>query len=248
MDSLALIGFFLGLFAILFGQMLEGGQLSALMNGPALLIVLGGTLGATLLQTPLRTFLHAFKLLRWVIVPPVLPFEDGLRRLVNWSATTRKEGLLGLEQLVDREEDLFSRKGLAMLVDGGEPESIRSAMLTDLELQEQRQLQAARVFESLGGYAPTLGIVGAVMGLIQVMGNLSDPSRLGNGIAVAFVATVYGVGFANLLFLPVANKLRSLVLAQSQYREMLIEGIVAIAEGENPRVIENKLAGFVHGP
>lgn len=248
MDSLALIGFFLGLFAIFAGQMLEGGQLAALMNGPALLIVLGGTLGATLLQTPLRTFLRAFTLLRWVLLPPVLPFEDGLRRLVNWSSTARKEGLLGLEQLVDREEDEFARKGLAMLVDGGEPESIRSAMLTDLELQEQRLLQSARVFEAMGGYAPTLGIVGAVMGLIQVMGNLSDPSRLGSGIAVAFVATVYGVGFANLLFLPVANKLRTLVLAQSQYREMLIEGIVAIAEGENPRVIENKLAGFVNAP
>ncbi|NQD38014.1 flagellar motor protein [Permianibacter sp. IMCC34836] len=248
MDSLALIGFLLGLIAVLVGQLLEGGQLGALMNGPALLIVIGGTLGATLLQTPLKTFLHAFKMLRWVIRPPVLPFADGLRRLVNWSATARKEGLLGLEQLVDREDDIFARKGLAMLVDGGEPESIRGAMLTDLELQEQRQLQSARVFEAMGGYCPTLGIVGAVMGLIQVMGNLSDPSRLGSGIAVAFVATVYGVGFANLLFLPVANKLRALVLAQSQYREMLIEGIVAIAEGENPRVIENKLAGFVNPP
>lgn len=248
MDSLALIGFLLGVAAIVFGQMLEGGQLGALLNGPAMLIVFGGTLGATLLQTPLKTFVQAFRMLRWVILPPELPFAEGLRRLVNWSAAARKEGLLGLEQLVDREDDLFARKGLAMLVDGGEPDSIRSAMLTDLELQEQRQLQSARVFEAMGGYCPTLGIVGAVMGLIQVMGNLSDPSRLGSGIAVAFVATVYGVGFANLLFLPIANKLRALVLAQSQYREMLIEGIVAIAEGENPRVIENKLAGFVHAP
>jgi len=247
-DSLALIGFLLGVAAIVFGQMLEGGQLGALLNGPAMLIVFGGTLGATLLQTPLKTFVQAFRMLRWVILPPELPFAEGLRRLVNWSAAARKEGLLGLEQLVDREDDLFARKGLAMLVDGGEPDSIRSAMLTDLELQEQRQLQSARVFEAMGGYCPTLGIVGAVMGLIQVMGNLSDPSRLGSGIAVAFVATVYGVGFANLLFLPIANKLRALVLAQSQYREMLIEGIVAIAEGENPRVIENKLAGFVHAP
>ena len=174
MDSLALIGFLLGLAAVIVGQLWEGGQLAMLANGPALLIVLGGTLGATLLQTPLRTFIHAFKILRWVLLPPVLPFEDGLRRMVNWSSTARKEGLLGLEQLVDREEDPFARKGLAMLVDGGEPESIRSAMLTDMELQEQRQLQAARVFEAMGGYAPTLGIVGAVMGLIQVMDEIPN--------------------------------------------------------------------------
>ncbi len=248
MDALAIAGFLLGLLAIFLGQFWEGGQLTALLNGPALLIVLGGTLGATLLQTPMKPFLHAFRMLRWVVMPPVLPFEDGLRRMVNWSAIARKEGLLGLEQLVDREDDPFARNGLAMLVDGSEPDSIRSAMLTELELQEQRQLQSARVFEAMGGYAPTLGIVGAVMGLIQVMGNLSDPAKLGGGIAVAFVATVYGVGFANLLFLPVAGKLRTLVLAQSQYREMLMEGIVAIAEGENPRVIESKLAGFVHSP
>ncbi len=245
MDALALVGFILAVAAVLGGQFLEGGDVAALLNAPALLIVLGGTLGAVLLQTPLKTFVRALKLLRWVLFPPALPVEEGMGKILRWSATARKEGLLGLEQIIDREEDLFARKGLNMLVDGGEPDSIRSAMLVDLELQEQQHLQAAKVFEAMGGYSPTLGIVGAVLGLIQVMGNLSDPSRLGAGIAVAFVATIYGVAFANLFFLPVANKLRALVLARSRYHEMMIEGIIAIAEGENPRVIQSKLQGFL---
>lgn len=132
-----------------------------------------------------------------------------------------------------------------MLVDGAEPEAIRSILEVDLYTQESRDLQAAKMFESMGGYAPTIGIIGAVMGLIHVMGNLADPSQLGSGIAVAFVATIYGVSFANLLLLPIGNKLKTLVLQQSRYREMLLEGILSIAEGENPRAIEMKLQGFV---
>ena len=129
--------------------------------------------------------------------------------------------------------------------DGAEPEAIRSILEVDLYTQESRDLQAAKMFESMGGYAPTIGIIGAVMGLIHVMGNLADPSQLGSGIAVAFVATIYGVSFANLLLLPIGNKLKTLVLQQSRYREMLLEGILSIAEGENPRAIEMKLQGFV---
>lgn len=245
MDLLALLGLLLGIFAILGGQLWEGGDLVTLLNGPAFLIVVGGTLAATLVQTPWRVFIQSLAQLRWIFLPPKFPFDEGLQRLVNWAATARKEGLLGLEQIVERDEDPFTRKGMGLLVDGGEPHSIRNAMTTEMELHETRQLQAAKVFEAMGGYSPTLGILGAVMGLIQVMHNLSEPALLGSGIAVAFVATIYGVGFANLLFIPVAGRLRSVVLQQSQYREMLIEGIVAIAEGENPRVIESKLAGFV---
>ncbi|MNY41410.1 Chemotaxis protein PomA [compost metagenome] len=153
--------------------------------------------------------------------------------------------MLGLETIADSEPDDYARKGLQLLVDGAEPEAIRSILEVDMYTQESRDTRAAKVFESMGGYAPTIGIIGAVMGLIHVMGNLADPSQLGNGIAVAFVATIYGVASANLLLLPVANKLKAIAQRQSRYREMLLEGILSIAEGENPRSIELKLQGFM---
>lgn len=244
MDVLALLGFVLGVLAVLAGQFFEGGALSTLVNFPAFLIVFFGTLGAVLLQTPRTILRQAIRMLPWLMRTPAMPVDAAIAKIVRWSNTARKEGLLGLELLVDREDDEFARKGLVLLVDGSDPDSIRGAMQVELDMTTQHQLHAARVFEAMGGYSPTLGILGAVIGLIHVMGNLTDPAKLGEGIAVAFVATVYGVGFANLLFLPVANRLRAQVTIQLHFREMLVEGIVAIAEGENPRVIENKLAGF----
>lgn len=244
MNVLALLGFLLGLSAVLAGQFFEGGSLDTLLNFPAFLIVFFGTLGAVLLQTPHTTLRQALRMLPWLLRTPAMPVDEGISKIVRWSNSARKEGLLGLEQVIDSEDDEFARKGLSLLVDGSDPDSIRGAMQVELDMLAQHQLQAARVFEAMGGYSPTLGILGAVIGLIHVMGNLTDPAKLGEGIAVAFVATVYGVGFANLLFLPVANRLRAQVTVQLHYREMLIEGIIAIAEGENPRVIENKLAGF----
>ncbi|HCB43779.1 MAG TPA: flagellar motor protein, partial [Pseudomonas sp.] len=157
----------------------------------------------------------------------------------------RKEGLLGLESLADMEADPFARKGLQLLVDGSEPEALRSILEVELVNREHADLMAAKVYESMGGYSPTIGIIGAVMGLIHVMGNLADPSRLGAGIAVAFVATIYGVALANLFLLPVAAKLKAVVMQQSKYREMMLEGLLSIAEGENPRSIEMKLEGFL---
>lgn len=245
MDFLSLVGLILGVAAILGGQYLEGGHISTLMNGPALFIVFGGTLGAVMLQTPFAIFTRAIRLLAWVMVPPRIHTEEVIQKLVEWSHIARKEGLLGLENVEENESDVFSRKGLQLLVDGSEPENIRDVMDLDVGTRERFDMQAARVFESMGGYSPTIGIIGAVMGLIQVMGNLSDPSKLGSGIAVAFVATIYGVASANLLFLPVASKLKSLVQAQAQHREMITEGMVSIAEGENPRNIETKLLGFL---
>jgi chemotaxis protein MotA len=183
--------------------------------------------------------------IRWIFLPPKVDLPGGISRVVSWSMTARKEGLLGLESVADLEPDDYARKGLQLLVDGAEPEAIRSILEVDLYTQEGRDIQAAKVFESMGGYAPTIGIIGAVMGLIHVMGNLADPSKLGSGIAVAFVATIYGVGFANLLLLPIASKIKAVALRQSRYREMLLEGILSIAEGENPRSIELKLQGFM---
>jgi chemotaxis protein MotA len=205
----------------------------------------GGTLGAAFLQTPMTVFKRSLVIVRWIIFPPRIDLIGGINRVVGWSMTARKEGLLGLEAVADVEPDPYARKGLQLLVDGAEPEAIRSILEVDLYTQEGRDIHAAKVFDSMGGYSPTIGIIGAVMGLIHVMGNLADPSMLGSGIAVAFVATIYGVAFANLLLLPIGNKLKAIALRQSRYREMLLEGILSIAEGENPRSIELKLQGFM---
>ncbi|WP_449106048.1 flagellar motor protein [Pseudomonas mohnii] len=245
MDVLSLIGIILAFVAIIGGNFLEGGHLGALANGPAALIVLGGTFGAALLQSPMSAFKRAIQILAWILFPPRIDLAGGVDRVVNWSLTARKEGLLGLEGVADTEPDNYARKGLQLLVDGAEPEAIRSILEVDFYTQESRDIEAAKVFESMGGYAPTIGIIGAVMGLIHVMGNLGDPSQLGSGIAVAFVATIYGVASANLVLLPIAAKLKSIALRQSRYREMLLEGILSIAEGENPRSIELKLQGFM---
>ncbi len=245
MDILSIIGVILAFVAILGGNYLEGGHAGALLNGPAALIVIGGTLGAAFIQTPLAVFKRALVIVRWIILPPPNRLREGIAQVVNWSTVARKEGLLGLETIADTEADPFARKGLQLLVDGSEPEALRSILEVDMITRENHDLAAAKVFESMGGYSPTIGIIGAVMGLIHVMGNLADPSLLGRGIAVAFVATIYGVALANLFLLPVANKLKSVVMQQTCYREMLLEGLMSIAEGENPRSIEMKLEGFL---
>lgn len=245
MDVLSLIGLALGLVAILGGIVAKGSSLEALWNLAAFLIVIIGTLGATLVQTRAPVFLHALRMFPWVFRPPRLELEPMIKRIVEWSHVSRKEGLLGLEDQSEQEPDPFVRKGLQLLVDGAEPQTLRQVLESDLGNSESFDLQGARVFESMGTYSPTLGIIGAVMGLMAVMQNLTEPGRLGPGIAAAFVATIYGVGLANLFFLPVANKLKSIVQARISYQTMIIEGLVAIAEGENPRSIEHKLVGFI---
>ncbi len=244
-DLLSLIGLVVGITAVLVGQFLEGGTLKTLVNGPALLIVIGGTLGAVMLQSPYRIFMRAVKMSTWIFLTPKQPVEKTIAKLVSWSNIARKEGLLGLENIEETEHDPFSRKGLQLLIDGSEPNSIREILDVEINTRERYDLLAAKVYESMGGYSPTIGIIGAVLGLIQVMGNLSEPDKLGDGIAIAFVATIYGVGAANLIFIPVANKLKSIVSDQIHYRDMIVEGMVSIAEGENPRNIETKLFGYI---
>ena len=244
-DFLTILGLMIGISAILIGQQLEGGEISTLINGPAALIVIGGTLGAVMLQSPMMVFVRAIKMLWWVISTPQFDSEAVIQKIINWSNIARREGLLGLENLEDSEKDPFAKKGLQLLIDGSEPEAIRTIMEVDIHTRESFNIQAARVYESMGGYSPTIGIIGAVLGLIQVMGNLSDPSKLGGGIAVAFVATIYGVALANLILLPIANKLKSIVVNDAHFDEMIVEGLVSIAEGENPRNIETKLLGFL---
>jgi len=245
MDFISIAGLVLSLAAILGGQVLEGGHIGSLLQFTAFIIVIGGTIGAIMLQSSPAVFLRGVKMGKWVFRPPEAVPKELVQRIVGWSNTARKGGLLALESVIAETQDPFTRKGLQMLVDGAEPEMLRDALDLEIGSFEEHHRQGAKVWESAGGYAPTIGIIGAVMGLIHVMENLSDPSKLGGGIAVAFVATIYGVGFANLVFLPVANKLKAVVGLEVMMREMLVEGLVSIANGENPRAIESKLQGFI---
>jgi chemotaxis protein MotA len=245
MDRISPIGILLGLAAIVGGQALEGGHLASLLQITAFVIVIGGTLGAVMLQSSPAVFMAGVRLLPWVFKPPEVDFREMLNRVLQWSNTARRGGLLALEPAIDAQPDAYTRKGLQMLVDGAEPTVLRAALELEIDSFEDAHRQAAKVWEAAGGYAPTIGILGAVLGLIHVMENLSDPAKLGSGIAVAFVATIYGVGSANLLFLPIANKLKALVARQARLKEMVIDGLDAIANGENPRNIEMRLAGYV---
>ncbi|AMO35660.1 MULTISPECIES: flagellar motor protein [Thauera] len=245
MDRISVFGLALGLAAILGGQVLEGGHVSSLVQPTAFLIVIGGTLGAVMLQSPLRTFVDGMRMVRWVFVPPVTNPERMIEQAANWSQIARKEGLLVLENQIDGLPDPFMRKGLQLLVDGVDPTRLRDVLEVEIGAWEAQMRQSAKIWEAAGGYAPTIGILGAVMGLIHVMENLSDPSKLGAGIAVAFVATIYGVGFANLVFLPIAKKLGAQIAALTMQREMFVDGLVGIANGDNPRIIASRMQGYV---
>jgi chemotaxis protein MotA len=245
MDILSIIGILLSISALLLGNLLDGGVISSLINGPAFIIVFGGTIGATLLQFPLATFLRSMEMALWVFKPDKPNLEMQITQIVSWSHQARRKGLLGLENLVAREKDPFVQKGLQLLVDGREPEIITDTLELDINIKENKDYQAARLFEAMGGYAPTIGILGAVMGLIHVMENLSDPALLGKGIATAFVATIYGVASANLFFLPIASKLKAHIFAANQAKEMIVLGITAIARNENPKNIELKLNSYL---
>ena len=245
MDYSSLIGIAVALVGIIGGQLLEGGYVGSLLQGAAFLIVLGGTAGAVMVQSPAQVFARGVKMVKWIVLPPDFAPRRMIADVFRWSLSARKEGLLSLEEQAEIAADPFARKGLQLLVDGTDPEKLREAMEVEIITFEEYHRQAARIWEAAGGYAPTIGILGAVLGLIHVMENLSDPARLGSGIAVAFVATIYGVGLANLVFLPVATKLKVLIARQVLVREMLVDGLVSIAEGENPRMIENRLLGYV---
>lgn len=244
MDKASVVGLLLGVSAVVGGLLLEGGHPGSLLQPTAFVIVVGGTVGAVLLQNSPAQFAEAMRLARWVFAPPRYEPGEVIARVTGWSQAARRGGLLALEAFADQSDDPFERKALQLLVDGAEPQVLREAMELEIDAFEARRRAAARVWEAAGGYAPTIGILGAVMGLIHVMENLTDPARLGAGIAVAFVATVYGVGLANLVFLPVAGKIRMHVAREVVLREMLVEGVAAIASGENPRAIAVRLEGY----
>ena len=245
MDKISVLGLLLGVAAIIGGQVLEGGHVGSLSQPTALLIVLGGTIGAVMLQSPYATFMRGVRMMRWVWYPPVVDSQQLIKQLSNWSQVSRREGLLALENVINQLKDDFTRKGLQLLVDGAEPERLREVLEVEINTYENEMKQSARIWEAAGGYSPTIGILGAVLGLIQVMENLSEPAKLGAGIAVAFVATIYGVGLANLVFLPMANKLKAHINRLVLQREMIVDGLVGIANGDNPRIIESRLQGYI---
>ena len=245
MDILSLLGIVLAVGSILGGMLLEGGHLGSIVQATAFIIVMGGTVGAVMLQFPLPVFLKAMTSLKMVFFNQAQDMKGLIAELVELSNLSRKQGLLALEGKIKTVEDPLLAKGLQLVVDGTEPPKIREILEVEVDTFDEEFALAGKVWDSLGGYCPTVGILGAVLGLIHVMENLADPSALGGGIAVAFVATVYGVGAANLFFLPFGGKIKMKAKEMVTTRNMIIEGLVALGQGENPRMIEEKLSGYL---
>lgn len=245
LDLTSVLGVPIALGLILAGQWIEGGALRSLLQAAAALIVFGGTLGAVLVSFSLADVRQAVASLKTVFLEPAETPDETISSVLRYAKVARKDGILALEDEAAAAKDPLLRKGLMLAVDGINPKTLRDMLEVDIDAGEQKDLTPARVFESAGGYSPTLGILGAVLGLIHVMENLSDPSKLGTGIAVAFVATVYGVGAANLILLPIATKLRLRATEATRRRILILEGVLAIQEGLNPRLIDQKLQGFL---
>jgi len=245
LDIATIIGIVLALGSILGGQVLEGGHPGSIIQLTAFVIVMGGTLGAVCVQNPLSVVLRGVSLLKLGITDPKHDNKGTITTIIDLANVSRRQGLLALEGKLKDIHDPFFRKGVQLIVDGTDPKAIHEILEIDVEFQEEEGLKAAKVWEAAGGYAPTIGIIGAVLGLIHVMENLADPSKLGSGIAVAFVATVYGVGAANLFFLPLASKLKFKLKEEAASRVMIIMGLVGLAQGENPRLLQEKLEGYL---
>ena len=244
LDTTTLIGVFMAFGAILGGQAIEGGEAHTLVQLAAFVIVFGGSIGACLIQYPTPVFFLGVSLLKWVFMTPSVALESVIEQVVGWGNTARRGGLLSLEPLIEEMNDPFMRKGLQMLVDGAEPEKLREMMEVEMDMEADREDLIPKVFEAAGGYAPTIGILGAVIGLIQVMQRLQNINEVGQGIAVAFVATIYGVGSANILFLPCAGRAKILMQRKQVLRELMLEGVASIVDKVNPRVLEAKLSVY----
>lgn len=245
MDKATLSGLLLALGGIFLGLFIEGGNLGQVLQPTAAMIVFGGTLGAVLIQYPLPVVLSGFKRLANVFVEPRQNAQATVALLVKFANQARREGIISLDRETEKIQDPFLRRALMLAVDGTESKELRSVMELELDNKEEQEEKIAQVFESAGGFSPTIGIIGAVLGLIQVMQHLDKIDEVGRGIAVAFVATIYGVGAANLFFLPAAGKLKIRIREEQVIREMTLEGVLSILEGMNPRMLESKLLGFL---
>ncbi|MCC6812218.1 MAG: flagellar motor protein [Deltaproteobacteria bacterium] len=244
MDFASIAGLLLAIGAILGGQALEGGHIGSIAQPTAALIVVGGTIGAVAVSFPGHALKAAIAATKTVFKPHHVDYGAVAQQLIGFATQARQNGIIAIEKSVAELSDPFLKKALNLAVDGTDGKAIRSTMELDLAREEEEAEAPAKVYEAAGGFAPTVGILGAVLGLIHVMENLSDPSKLGSGIAVAFVATVYGVGLANLFVLPMASKLKMRAAEHARLRELMIEGVVAIVDGENPRLIKEKLAAL----
>ncbi len=245
MDLSTIIGIVLAGIGIIGGLILEGGNLAQITQPTAFLIVMGGAVGAGMVSFPLPIFMAAMKGFVQVFKPQVLNSDELIEDMVRFATKARKEGIISLEPEAKELKDPFFKKALSMAIDGADPKELKHTLENQLGYIDEHGATIPKVWEAIGGYAPTVGIIGAVMGLIQVMGNLSDIEAVGHGIAVAFVATIYGVGFSNILFLPAAAKLTLLHKKSLILKEMVIEGILLIIEGVNPMIIRDKLSGFI---
>lgn len=245
MDRASIIGIVVGVSAVIGGNVFEGGRLDSILQLTAAVIVFGGTVGATLLSFSLKDTLKAAFSLKEIFGGKKEDPENFISDIIHFSGMARKNGLIALEAEVSKIDDYFFRKSLRLAIDGIGSKALKDAMDMENITYEEEKRRIARVFETAGSFAPTIGIIGAVLGLIHVMENLSDPSRLGSGIAVAFVATIYGVGSANLILLPMAKKLLNKLKYEMSIREMVLEGVVGILAGTNPHYLEEKLRVFV---
>lgn len=246
MDKSTVAGLFLAITGILAGLILEGGKIAQIIQPTAAMIVFGGTIGAVMIQFPLSVVLGAAKGLVHVFFDKGQDPNKIIKELVGYANRARKEGIVSLDSQLAAIQDPFLKKSLMLAIDGTEPQELRTMMELELDNQEERDEKLSQVFESAGGFAPTIGIIGAVLGLIQVMQHLENITEVGKGIAVAFVATIYGVGSANILFLPWAGKLKIKLRDEQVRREMTLEGVISILEGMNPRMLETKLLGYLH--
>ncbi|MBX5494903.1 MAG: flagellar motor protein [Bryobacteraceae bacterium] len=245
MDVGTLAGLAVAFGGILFGQRLEGGEPQQIIQGTAALIVLGGTVGAVLISTPIETVIRALRRLKTVFIEPPGSPEAVIEEIILYAGKARKSGIVSLESETQDIANSFLRKGLNLAVDGADIQEIRKMLELEIQVEESVREAEAKVYETAGGYCPTIGIIGAVLGLIHVMGQLADVERVGEGIASAFVATVYGVGFANLFFLPAANKMKARARLDLQLKELMLEGIIGIVEGLNPKLIRSKLEAYI---
>lgn len=245
MDKATVSGVVIAVAGILAGLLLEGGNLQQILQPTAAMIVFGGTLGAVLIQFPMPIVLGAFRRLTHIFMAPRVDPMATVKELVGYANQARREGIVSLDQLLETIDEPFLRRSLMLAIDGTEPQELRSMMELELDNQAEQQETYAHVFESAGGFSPTIGIIGAVLGLIQTMQHLDKIDEVGRGIAVAFVATIYGVGAANLFLLPAAGKMKLRVREEQLIREMTLEGVVSILEGMNPRMLETKLLGFL---
>lgn len=248
MDKASFGGAILAVTGIIAGLLIEGGNLGQILQPTAALIVFGGTMGAVLLQFPLSTVIAAFRKIVHVFAAPSKQTDALIRQLLGFANKARRNGVVSLDADLQTIQDPFLKQAIMLAVDGTEPADLRKILRVSLDYRAENDDRLPSVFESAGGFSPTIGILGAVLGLIQVMQHLDNIQEVGRGIAVAFVATIYGVGAANLFFLPFAGKMRILIREEHQIREMMLEGVIAILEGLNPRMLEIKLAGFLNEP